>query len=513
MNLVDDPWIPVLFADGQRAELGLREVFARAADIADVEGDAPHVRIALLRLLLAVLHRALGGPRDPDEWARTLWDGDAGLKAAVRYLGERARCFDLLDPERPFWQCPGLPEGRAKPAAVLVPALASGNNRVWFDHTSVRRPVELGLAEAARWLVALQMFDPGGLKTGIPSGRVESADSPLARSLVVMPEGPSVARTLALGCVLYDPSQELPFAGSAKRAQDDRPVWERPPPTPEPTERAPAGYVDWLTWPARRVRLLPDPSDPSRIDRVVITAGDRLHKRLDPGSYEQFVPETRSSAGRPFSPLRFDPDRAAWRSSVAVLVRRSGDGQLHRRPRVVEHLDRLVEGGRLPRDAPLPFAVGGLAARQAKFLAWGEERLSPRAQLLADEVAGEAVAGAVRAAEELLEVLERTVAKARGGRARPSNVAGHYFALLGPPFEDFLLGVSRDPLAATNRWGAALKEVVDRVWAESVPPALSAADHRRLAEARSELERRAGGMRGRLAAEVRARVELSREGG
>ncbi len=510
MNLVRDPWVPVLFVDGRRAELGLDELFAGADTIADVEGDAPHVRLALLRLLVAILHRALHGPRDYEEWEALLWSGKGGFDKAAEYVHQHEASFELLDPRRPFLQCPSLPDALSVPVAKLVPSLASGNNRVWFDHTSVRRPAALTAAEAARWLVALQAFDPGGLKTGFPSGRMASQDAPLAGQLVVMPEGSTLARTLALNATVYDPARGLPSPGSARDADEDLPVWERDPPGPGPSSRAPTGYVDWLTWPARRVKLIPS-VEGAAIDRVVITPGDRLPDTVRPEDYETFVPQHQRSRDVAFSLLRFQTDRAAWLASAAVLARRAGPSALSRRAPIVDHLDHLVERGAVAERAALPVTVGGLALDRdrAKVLAWGEERLSPLAELLADERAGEILARAVELAEELEGPLERTVAKALGAPRRGSRrrgTASHFFSRLGLAFERFLVSLTQDPVRAAEEWADAVRRSIDEVWGWAVPARVSAHELRAAVMARAELDRAVQRQLERFVSDARARA-------
>ncbi|WP_338895713.1 type I-E CRISPR-associated protein Cse1/CasA [Streptomyces sp. TG1A-60] len=61
-NLVDDDWIPVVLTDGTSAEVSLRSVLTRAGQIRSLALDAPSQIPPVMRLLLAVLHRALQGP-------------------------------------------------------------------------------------------------------------------------------------------------------------------------------------------------------------------------------------------------------------------------------------------------------------------------------------------------------------------------------------------------------------------------------------------------------------------
>ncbi|MDB4796883.1 type I-E CRISPR-associated protein Cse1/CasA, partial [bacterium] len=71
MNLIIDPWIPVLRDDGKRELCGLHDLFARAHEFRDLVVK-PHERIALMRLLVCITQAALDGPVDEDEWEECL---------------------------------------------------------------------------------------------------------------------------------------------------------------------------------------------------------------------------------------------------------------------------------------------------------------------------------------------------------------------------------------------------------------------------------------------------------
>jgi CRISPR system Cascade subunit CasA len=71
-SLLEEPWIPVL-REGRVEEVGLREALLQAHNITRIETPSPLEEAALHRLLLAVLHRALMGPRrleDVLDWWR-----------------------------------------------------------------------------------------------------------------------------------------------------------------------------------------------------------------------------------------------------------------------------------------------------------------------------------------------------------------------------------------------------------------------------------------------------------
>ena len=58
-NLLDEPWLPVRYADGRIAEVGLLQLFADVGQIVALAETSPPGLIALYRVLLAITHRAL----------------------------------------------------------------------------------------------------------------------------------------------------------------------------------------------------------------------------------------------------------------------------------------------------------------------------------------------------------------------------------------------------------------------------------------------------------------------
>ncbi|MCU0780162.1 MAG: type I-E CRISPR-associated protein Cse1/CasA, partial [Akkermansiaceae bacterium] len=60
-NLVDDPWIPVRWADGRKdlSLVGLAAAFRECSSIAGL-ACAPHERVALTRLLVCAAQAAMG---------------------------------------------------------------------------------------------------------------------------------------------------------------------------------------------------------------------------------------------------------------------------------------------------------------------------------------------------------------------------------------------------------------------------------------------------------------------
>lgn len=109
-NLLDEPWLPVCFADGRVCDVGLLELFERAGEINALAETAPPNLIAEYRLLLAITHRALtwghGLWKDKD---RARWYRDGLPQEVLRdYLEHWRERFWLFHPEQPFMQVAAL---------------------------------------------------------------------------------------------------------------------------------------------------------------------------------------------------------------------------------------------------------------------------------------------------------------------------------------------------------------------------------------------------------------------
>jgi CRISPR system Cascade subunit CasA len=383
-NLISEPWIRCEWQGGRREELGLRAVLIEAHEIIEVAGDNPLVTAALHRLLLAIVHRCVGdpaGPRSIGEWQELRRSGRFEPSVIGAYLDPRHDRFHLFHPEQPFYQVAGLPLARA--ATISRLRQQGDNNPTLFDHQMVDTPPALTPAEAARLLVAVQAFDLGGIKTSDNLQGKESADgAPLVQSAVCLARGANLFETLLLNLHGYDPDDnDLPFSFDSAT---DRPAWERAGKT-ESKDRVPDGYLDLLTWQARRVLLVPEQDAGGNVvvRAAVLFKGYQFPTDFYQDSAETMVPYRKvqkpAPGQKPFAPLRLSEDRALWRDSTALMA--SVDDSAYRRPRTLNWLQRLSSAG---ADVPnsVPIDVFGFTADKSKPLFWRHERLTlPRAYL------------------------------------------------------------------------------------------------------------------------------------
>ena len=97
-NLVEEKWIRCQLRDGTFEEIGLYEILARAHEIKTLVSDFSMEKVALFRLLLAVLHRNFG-PQTTREW-QDLWKkkkfDKEKLESYFEKWHDRFNLFDAL---------------------------------------------------------------------------------------------------------------------------------------------------------------------------------------------------------------------------------------------------------------------------------------------------------------------------------------------------------------------------------------------------------------------------------
>ncbi len=218
-NLIDQPWIPVETADGPRRR-SLLDTLHRSHTLGGISGDSPLTTAAVFRLLLAVLHAALRGPKSNRErlklWREGRWDPDT-ITAYLRRWHDR---FDLFHSEWPFYQCGGFEVAKPKSVAFIAPELASGNNATLFDHTLETDPPAIDPATAVLWLIRVQTFCLGGLDKSTSTLFGVSPSfyaSPASQGAMVMPLGDNLFETLLFNLAPYDATRPFPTRPSTPK--------------------------------------------------------------------------------------------------------------------------------------------------------------------------------------------------------------------------------------------------------------------------------------------------------
>lgn len=359
-NLVDQKWIPCVHFDGRMEEFSLREMLIQAHKLRGIQGDSTLETAALYRLLLAVLHSALRGPSTKSDWAE-LWESGKGSWDKLwlhNYLDTWKNRFDLFHHEKPFYQAR---DSRVKPKTALQLLHGMGTANELFEHISVTEDARFSPAQAARMLIAGQVFGIGGGCD--PSQNLYLSSGSWRTGVVFLIEGENVFQNLALNLLRYADDRPMPKLGK------DLPAWEMDDPF-IPTREQPIGYLDYLTWQNRRLFLFPEDDAGKMIVRQMTIApglamaGDLLH------------PMKQFSAGKKgWNPLEFREEKGLWRDSHSLLALKTPDKS--RPPQSFEWLSNLIADKYIETQKVLRCMALGMASHrsQAKIYFYAQEHL------------------------------------------------------------------------------------------------------------------------------------------
>ena len=463
-NLVDEPWIRVRQLGGGVTDVSLRELFEQAETLAALAGEIPTQDAAILRALEAVVLGAVRPTRrrtqleNEDLFAGWWAAGNVPVDDVVAYLERHRDRFYLFHPVSPFLQVAGLhtASGNASGLVKLIADVPDGHQ--YFTTRAGRELESLSYAEAARWLVHCQAFDPSGIKTGavgddrVKGGRGYPLGYPAwAGNLgLLFLRGANLAETLLLN---------LPLTLTHP---DDLPVWERPPlgPGVAVDHPAPLGPADSFTWPSRRVRLIPDAG---RVVDVQISNGDRLGPQnlmgVEPMTSWKKSDNQSKGGHVVYMPVRQVPERRVWQGLGSLLL--SVGGSAMRAP-VLEWIDGLRALDIIEPARRVELRVVGIEyGAQASSIAGAvDDGVSAHVAALVDEVLVVASADAAARASAGVVALARLasdLAEAAGGeRERPRAAAYELgYSRLDGPFRRWLTTLL-DPAEAPNAveaWG------------------------------------------------------------
>ena len=345
-NLAEEPWITCLRRDGNPDTLNLREVLVQAHDLREITGESPVVVAGLYRLLLTLLYRVYK-PFYDEDW-QDLWEqGHWEPEKMGAYLQTYHDRFDLFHPQYPFFQT--LEEiGKPLSLAALAHDMASGNNATLFDHHMDTDQIRVSPAYAARLVVATQYFAVGGGNSGIKGKNFTNAVC--CRGILFLFNGKNLFETLAINLVPY---YKQPLYKNLKG--EGLPAWEnediiaRDPSLPE-------GFLEYMTWLSRRLKLIPDIVD----GELTVTGVYRSQALSIDRDAKVFDPMKLYLAGKQgYYPLSWQGERALWRDSASLFM--------HTRettfpPVFIDWVAHLCKDGVLPSSARFQCKALGMAA-------------------------------------------------------------------------------------------------------------------------------------------------------
>lgn len=332
-NLLDEPWVPVRLLDGTITEVGLLELLQRSTDIADLACELPTQNIAIQRLVLAVAYR-VATPLDAEEWLEQLEEG-APIEQMIDYLEKWRERFYLFGGQYPFMQVADLRTPKDTVSGLEKVIADVPNGEQFFTTRNGKALERISAAEAARWVVHTQAYDPSGIRSGAVGDREVKGGKgyPIGPAWcghlgLVWLKGRNFNETLLLNLV---PADAGDLKGVPVTTEWDWCTWEVS--TPETSARGNYSRLDpkgtprdlsiprLLTWHSRRIRLI---GDPSGVTSVVLAQGDKLApqqmQRYEPQSLWRYsLPQSRNFKQDVYMPSKFKAGRALWRDLPGTL--------------------------------------------------------------------------------------------------------------------------------------------------------------------------------------------------
>lgn len=387
-NLLDESWIPVILDDGSTDEVSLRSAFTEGRRIRRIAADLPTQSFAILRIMLAICHDAIGFHDDGD--IDDLLHEGIDVDSVLDYLDELHDRFDLFHPQRPFFQVATLRTANDA-VAPLEKLIADVPNGDPFLTTRIGAGLdEISAAEAARWLVHCQTFDPSGIRSA-------AVGDPETKGGKGYPIGPGWSGRIG-GVVLHgrDLLETLAFNITPTEENDaDRPAWalEQPHTEQRALDVTPPGPVSVLTWQARRIRLV---GNRDGVTGVVLAQGDQLkeqnrHDVEYMTAWRYSAPQTAKFKIPVYMPRKHDPARAAWRGMPALLSQATTDvdgSPSTLPPRTIENLRAHSLGGKnLDLRAVVETIGMDYGPQEATVSELVHDTIDLRLSLIADEAA------------------------------------------------------------------------------------------------------------------------------
>jgi CRISPR system Cascade subunit CasA len=390
-NLWVEPWITVERPDGTRDTLNIPQTITGAHQIRALYDPSPLVTVAIHRLLLAILQEVIN-PQNRTDLKRVWQAGQFTAEQLQPFAEKYAHRFDLFSPTAPFLQSADLPlqpekKNDGKPISYLMPEEPAGTGVTHYTHAydDHQRLCSACVAKGLLMIPAFASSGGAGIKpsvNGVPP-------------IYVIPGGKTLFESLAASLTIpkYQPPDFEPDP-----ARYDLPWWKHDPVIAKKEEIQRAGYLQSLTFPARRTRLHPIPAEQQLCTRcgqitswhaatMIYEMGESRPKDAswwrDPfAAYRQPKKETDTPL-----PIRPVEGRAMWREFAGFVLPNKKDekGQQAYRPAILNQLEDVGDFLPYGDDAPIPLRLVGIRTdMKMKIFEWQESGFAVPPRLLSD---------------------------------------------------------------------------------------------------------------------------------
>ncbi len=487
-NLIEEPWIPCLMLDGTLVEFSLMVTLEKAHKIKELGDSSPLVNTSLYRPLLAILHRVFG-PKNFDEWKdhwrKENWDKEK----LTNYFDEWKHRFDLFDEERPFYQYPVVKKKDGKnsddlPVETLMQEKASGANATLFDHSYKSRKSDCPPSMAARYLITRHAFSLAG---GV-SYPFNLSNGPLVKGFSVLAIGDNLFQTLALNLMVYHRDKPMPVQDDDGISLD-KPIWERDI-LQEATERdregsVPLGYLDYLTWQSRRIKLMQEDNYQS-VRSCQLQQNYKLKEDLN--IFDPFKVYVEGERGR--YALDFKTHKSLWRDSTAIFRQTEASDEIINLFKHLAKISAAIANREIDGRRRYAFSIVGIINDQASVETWMHERFSIPLAYFDDNDLTRLLEAALEFAQNLSEKLRAGIKKL--AEILETDITNFqalpvYWSSLEVEFHKLLVNLPLSHENAMQEWFGVVLATANRAFRQTADSLSgSAAERRAVVEAEDE---------------------------
>jgi len=455
-NLWTEPWITVEEGDGTLADKSIQGTLLHAADLRAIHDPSPLVVVSIHRLLAAVLQDTFA-PQNEDD-LDALWKNGSFPEADLAAFGEQyAQRFDLFSESAPFLQSADIPLEPGKKTwniALLFQEFPTGTFVTHYQHGLAVDHVFCPTC-AARGLVTIPAFASSG-----GAGIKPSING--VPPIYVLPGGETLFEQLWASLILPE------FQPTAASTSEDKVWWRRDPFVAYKGSVTEVSYLHSLTFPARRVRLHPEPvtgactrcgRESSVGVRTMIYQMGESRPKDAPFWQDPFAAYRMRGTKGP-TPIRPWEDKALWREFASLflpMTKEEGAKEVTIPPSVLYQRGELA--GDVGPDYDL-FPVRSVGLRtdmKAKTFEWLDAGFGVPASLLRDPAGSDEVRRGLDFATDCARTLAGVFhgAFSREGAQHHADVKNRmlaaYWGALAAPFREFVLGVASENSRAGAR--------------------------------------------------------------
>lgn len=252
MNVLTDPWIPVLTDKGERNLVNMKDFYRHAEHYRQIIGASPMEEFAVCRFLSAFGYAAYH-PKDSyaaeDIFSLGHFPTEP-LDAYIRYLKEeKGQTFELFDEEHPFLQVPRSAFPEKKESISRLSFLRTPKSGVPYSQWGFTQTYSVTPAEAFRLLLVHYTY---AIHTApnFPSGPNLSTIPTF-----ILPQGKNLFETILFSMPFGAPYGEK-LAGEA-----EVPLWERNDAFKPASVLPSVSVLLGMVFPSRQLSLLPPGPD------------------------------------------------------------------------------------------------------------------------------------------------------------------------------------------------------------------------------------------------------------